>query len=110
MSVEDILAALADPAKRPSATQLADLSELSDEDAHLLAEEWPELDTSRRLSTVTELAELAVDNIELNFDRVYKIALEDEEPAVRAAAITGLHEYEGRDLIASFADLLRNDP
>jgi HEAT repeat protein len=110
MSVEDILSDLADPAKKPSATQLANLSELSDADAQFLAEEWPDLDASRRLSVMSELADLAIDNVELNFDAIFKLGLEDEEAAVRAAAIRGLHEYEERDLIAPLAGLLRNDP
>ena len=39
-----------------------------------------------------------------------KLALSDEEPYVRAAAIRGLDEYEGNDLIPVLINLLLIDP
>jgi HEAT repeat protein len=110
MAFDSDLADLADASKRLSSTQLTSLSDLEPEDAAELAAAWGEIETNRRFSIVTELAELAQDNVELNFDAVYKIALGDEEAAVRAAALRGLFEYEGRDLIPVLADVLRNDP
>ena len=104
------LDALADPDHRPSATLLARLSDLDADDAGALADTWPEMELSRRHSIVMELSDLAQDNVDLNFDAVFKIALQDEEAAVRAAALRGLQEYEGRDLIATLATLLREDP
>ena len=110
MAFDSDLADLADRTKRLSSTQLTSLSDLEPEDAAELAAAWGEIETNRRFNIVTELAELAQDNVELNFDAVYKVALGDEEAAVRAAALTGLFEYEGRDLIPVLADALRNDP
>jgi HEAT repeat protein len=110
MAFDSDLADLADASKRLSSTQLTSLSDLEPEDAAELAAAWREIETNRRFSVVTELAELAQDNVELNFDAVYKIALGDEEAAVRAAALRGLFEYEGRDLVPVLADVLRNDP
>src|SRR5690606_37315059 len=49
------------------------------------------------------------DNVELNFDAVYRHALQDEEPSVRAAAIRGLHEYERSDVIPVYIGFLRQD-
>jgi HEAT repeat protein len=110
VSFESDLADLGDPNKRPAATQLVNFSELDDIELARFAEAWPEIDGSRRYQVVTELTELAGDNVDLNFDAVYKIALRDEEPELRAAALQGLYEYEGRDLIPVLAGLLRNDP
>jgi HEAT repeat protein len=110
MAFDSDLADLADASKRLSSTQLTSLSDLEPEDAADLAAAWREIETNRRFSIVTELAELAQDNVELNFDAVYKVALGDEEAAVRAAALRGLFEYEGRDLIPVLADVLRDDP
>jgi HEAT repeat protein len=110
MALDSDLADLADTSKRLSSTQLTSLSDLEPEDATELAAAWGEIETNRRFNIVTELAELAQDNVELNFDAVYKVALGDEEAAVRAAALTGLFEYEGRDLIPVLAGVLRNDP
>jgi HEAT repeat protein len=110
MAFDSDLADLADTTKRLSSTQLAGLSDLDPEDAAELAAAWSEIETNRRFNIVTELAELAQDNVELNFDAVYKVALGDEEATVRAAALRGLFEYEGRDLIPALAEVLRQDP
>jgi HEAT repeat protein len=110
MAFDSDLADLADTTKRLSSTQLASLSDLDPEGAAELAPAWGEIETNRRFNIVTELAELAQDNVELNFDAVYKVALGDEEAAVRGAALRGLFEYEGRDLIPVLADVLRQDP
>jgi HEAT repeat protein len=109
MTLEQAIEELGDTNKRLSATQLAQLSHLERDDQRLLAELWPDLEVNRRYRILAELAELAEDNIDLNFDAVFKTGLEDEEPSVRAAALRGLTEYEGRDLIATLAELVRND-
>jgi hypothetical protein len=110
VSFESDLADLGDLNRRPSATQLVNFTELDDIELARFAEIWPEIDGSRRFLVITELAELAGDNVDLNFDAIYKIALRDEEPELRGAALRGLYEYEARDLIPVLADVLRNDP
>jgi HEAT repeat protein len=110
VSFESDLADLGDPNKRPSATQLVNFTELDDIELSRFADAWGEIDGSRRYQVITELTELAGDNVDLNFDAIYKIALRDEEPELRAAALHGLNEYEGRDLIPVLIDALRNDP
>jgi HEAT repeat protein len=110
VSFESDLADLSDANKRLSATQLVNFSELDAIEAARFEEAWPEIDPGRRISIISELTDLAQDSVDLNFDAIYKLALRDEEPLVRAAALRGLHEYDGRDLIAVLADVLRNDP
>ena len=109
MSFESVLAGLADEDKRPTSQELVDLSDLDATEAAQLADEWPDLALDRRLRLLLDLAELSQDNIELNFDSIYKIGLGDEDAEVREAAIRGLYEYEGRDLISTLTDFLRND-
>jgi HEAT repeat protein len=110
VSFESDLADLGDPNKRPAATQLVNFTELDEIELARFADSWPEIDGSRRFHVLTELAELAADNVDLNFDAIYKIALRDEEPELRSAALRGLSEYEARDLIPVLADILRSDP
>ena len=109
MALESEIDELSDPSKRLSARHLADLSDLDAADARRLADAWPSIVPERRFSIVSELTELTEDNVDLNFDAVFKTALADGDANVRAAALRGLAEYEGRDLIAVLADLLRND-
>ena len=107
---EPFLKPLADPDQRPSATDLAKLSDLDPEDSVDLTELWPDLLPSRRIAMISDLTDLAQDNVDLNFDIVYMGALQDEDGLVRAAALRGLSEYEGRDLIPKLATMLREDP
>ncbi|HEY7467595.1 MAG TPA: HEAT repeat domain-containing protein [Dehalococcoidia bacterium] len=109
MSFESDLADLGDPTKRLAATQLVNFSELDAIEVERFEDAWPEIDAGRRVQIVSELTDLAQDSVDLNFDAIYKLALRDEEALVRAAALNGLHEYEGRDLIPVLSDLLRND-
>jgi HEAT repeat protein len=110
MSFQSDLDDIGDENKRLSATQLKNLSHLGDEDRVTLVDAWPDIPMMRRLAIVRELTDLAEDNVELNFDSLYKLALMDEEPYVRAAAIRGLEEYEGRDLVPTLTDMLLTDP
>ena len=109
MALESEIDELSDPSKRLSARHLADLSDLDAADARRLADAWPSIVPERRFSIVSELTELTEDNVDLNFDAVFKTALADGDANVRAAALRGLTEHEGRDLITVLADLLRND-
>src|SRR5438132_6233874 len=110
MTFESAISELGNPNKKLSATQLAGLSNLEPDQLATFAELWEETTPDRRLALVSDLADLIEDNIELNFDSLFKLALEDPEPAVRAAAITGLYEYEGTDLIPVLAVMLIGDP
>src|SRR5690349_17609485 len=109
MSFDTVLADLQDPTKRPSATQLASFSDLAPDEVTELSEAWPEIETGRRLSLLNQLATLAEDNVELNYDAIFKLAITDDDPYIRAAAVLGLSEYEGRDLIPPLIDLLLSD-
>jgi HEAT repeat protein len=110
MTFESSIGELADPNKRLSASQMVGLSGLDRDQLLTFGETWEEMTRERRQSLITDLAELIEDNIDLNYDAIFKLALRDEAPAVRAAAIAGLSEYEGSDLIAPLAALLLGDP
>jgi HEAT repeat protein len=99
-----------DPEQQPSAAQLASLSHLDREDTALLAEAWADVEAERKRRVLLQLAEMAEDNVDLNFDAAFKLALEDEDGDVRAQALRGLVEYEARDLIPVLGRLLREDP
>ena len=109
MSFESAMADLADPNKRLSATQLTGLSDLDPEQLQAFRDLWDDTTADRRLALLTSLSELIEDNIELNFDQLFRLGLEDEEPGVRIAGITGLYEYEGADLIPILTGLLLGD-
>jgi len=110
VTFESHLESLADPDKRLTSAQLMALSNLDKPEALELREVWPEIHPERRARIVAQMIDLAQDNVDLNYDAVYRIALDDEEGVLRVAAIQGLHEYEGRDLIRPLTVLLEEDP
>ena len=109
MPLETLIQEIGDSDKRLSTTQLANLSHMDVDDTRVLTEAWPDFEVNRRFAIVQDMIELAHDNVDLNFDSVFKIALTDDEATVRAAALRGLIEYERRDLIPVLIDLLLTD-
>jgi HEAT repeat protein len=109
MTFDSTIDDLTDPAKRITSEQLTSLSSLDEAERRRLAELWPQLEPARRLNLVTAMTDIAQDNVELNFDAVYKLALTDEEYELRGAGLRGLFEYEGRDIIRTLIKLLRED-
>lgn len=109
MSLQEVLQGLADPDRRPTNKQLTELSDLDEDGAAEVIDALQYLSAGRRHSFLLQLADLAQDNIDVNYDAIFKAHLPDQDPTIRAAALQGLAEYEGRDLIPALADLLRKD-
>src|SRR3954471_17574056 len=93
-----------------SRSRLAALSDLDRTRAETLRQRWLQIPGTERHALLLALAEIASESVEYNFDRVYRIALEDPDPVIRQLAVADLWEDEGRDLPRLFIDLLRNDP
>jgi HEAT repeat protein len=101
---------LADPGTPLSVSHLVRLSQLGAEQLSALGMVWREMELRQRQRIVEELVELAEDNVDLNFDAVFMLALGDLDPAVRRVAISGLWEHDGADLIDPLIRLLQHDP
>jgi HEAT repeat protein len=109
MDFSEYLAQLTDPSERLSVAGLQRLASLERDEAAALRAAWPRIETERRRQVVRHLAQLAEDNVDLDFDAVFFVALEDEDAGVRADAVRGLWEYEGRDLVPPLLRLLEKD-
>jgi HEAT repeat protein len=109
-NVEAYLHELADPARPLAVSKLVNLSSMPLEQVSLFMNAWLQMDVRRRRRLIRELMDLAEDNVELNFDAVFFIALADTDAEVRRNAVNGLWEYEGRDLIDPLLGLLERDP
>jgi HEAT repeat protein len=46
----------------------------------------------------------------MDFDRIFMTALQDDDANVRALAVQGLWEHEGRDVIPPLIEMLKGDP
>lgn len=89
--------------------RLYTLSALTRDQQSTLAEVWPNIPTERRRHLIANLVELAEANIRVDFRCVFRLALDDPDPAVRAKAVDGLWEDEKQDLIDRFCAMLEND-
>lgn len=109
MSFHDYLEELKDPGKPLATSRLATLSDLTPEEAAEFDREWPDVDAERRRQIVARLDDLLEDNLELDFDAVFRLCLADPDSVVRARAVGGLQASEDRRLIEPLAGLLRED-
>ncbi|HEU4759181.1 MAG TPA: HEAT repeat domain-containing protein, partial [Dehalococcoidia bacterium] len=109
MDFQEYLQELADASVGLKVSQLVRLSAMSRERAGEFARVWPRLAVKRRRQVVRELADLAEDNVELNFDAAFMSALTDADAEVRLDAVRGLWEYEGADLIGPLLRMMEAD-
>lgn len=107
--VEEIIAELADSAQPLRHAKLAELSGLTTAQLALFTGTWSAIETERRRQIVSRLVELAEDNLELNFQGIFKYCLDDPDAELRRQAIEGLWESEETSLIDPLINLLEKD-
>jgi HEAT repeat protein len=90
--------------------ELQALSDLSRADARALADAWPRIPESTRVAVLRRLSELAEENVQFLFGRVFRIGLTDESPVARQISISALWEDESNDLIDLLLGLMQDDP
>jgi len=91
-------------------SSLSQLSGLSPSDVGLVSTIWKKFEPNLRIEFLTLMVGMAEEDVELNFNPVFKFALKDDSPEVREAAISGLWECEERSLLSIYITLLQKDP
>ncbi|UCE00265.1 MAG: HEAT repeat domain-containing protein [Chloroflexota bacterium] len=86
------------------------LSDLEGEDLDLFLETWPHLPIWRRQALIEDLLELGKADDLLSFENIARNVIADEDPQVRLIAVQILWEFENRDLIPLYLEMLRSDP
>jgi HEAT repeat protein len=109
-SFENLLAALSTPGAEFPQADLTFLSDLDAAQLERLHRVWPSLEADRRDEILREIGNLAQEHIELNFDRVDRMALTDSDARVRRRAIENLWESEDPGLVEPLLEILRSDP
>ena len=108
-SPEDAIAHLADSSEPLLNTRLTELTGLSQGELAQLKGLWPTISLERRRQIVHRLVELAEDNIELNFDDIFKYCLNDRDDEIRTQAMEGLWENEEASRIEPLINMLERD-
>ncbi|MEK7353866.1 MAG: HEAT repeat domain-containing protein [Chloroflexota bacterium] len=108
-SPKDAIAHLANSSEPLLNTRLTELTGLAQAELELLKSSWATIETERRRQIVSRLVELAEDDIELNFDSIFKYCLKDRDDEIRTLAIEGLWENEEASRIEPLISLLEKD-
>jgi len=109
LPIEETIADLADSDKPLLNSRLIDLSNLNPEELRIFKQAWAAIEPRRRQQIVYRLVEFSKDNLELNFDSIFKNCLKDRDADVRSKAIEGLWESEEASLINPLVNLLEQD-
>ena len=89
---------------------LRGFNDLADADLAAFKTQWDGFSSERRIVLTTALLDLTANDIELNFNNIFRLALNDVDANVRRNAIDGLGEEENAALIDPLIDLLKSDP
>lgn len=108
--LQRLLDALADPSRPIQSDTLEAASDLDAPSLQAFQTAWSGCDTGRKIQVLEHLGHLADEDIELNFDRINRMALGDEGPGVRRQAIQNLWECEDPSLGQRLSALVEADP
>ncbi len=106
---ETLLRTLEQDGKQPDRASLCYLSNLDTEQAAELTDVWQELPAALRVQLASQLMKMAEADFTLDFGAVFRIALDDEDPDVREAAVEGLWEDHDVRLVPRLAERLQED-
>lgn len=110
MNVADVLHRWGQEESPPSIRNLYHLSGLSAPDLEAFKHAWSLLPVERRRRMAQGLVEIVEVSFEVDFQRIFRHLLEDEDPQVRANAVEGLFEDESPWLLRALLSILIKDP
>lgn len=109
-SFDRVLESLAELDLPADQARLFELSDLDQCQLESFQRAWLPIAEPQRLRVMQSLGELARDHIELNFDRIHRLALDDAAGEVRRTAIENLWESEDPALVPMLLHALGDDP
>lgn len=86
------------------------LSDLDGEELALFIETWPRVPLWRRQVLMEDLEELGNTDDLLSFEEIGRHGILDDDPQIRQLAVQILWEFDSRDLIPTFLQLVKSDP
>lgn len=85
------------------------MSDLEPDELDQLARNWNRVPLWRRQALMKDLRHLGSVNHVLSFEALGRYAVRDEDPQVRNLAVGVLREFEARDLVPLFLNLMESD-
>ncbi|GMR10760.1 MAG: hypothetical protein BMS9Abin28_1583 [Anaerolineae bacterium] len=108
-SFVDLLKSLTNDAEPVAGVRLAELSDLDAQRLEGFASVWERLPSDRRQVLLEELGLIADAQIELSFEAINRLALDDTDSTVRMQAIENLWECEDPGLASAFLVKINED-
>ena len=109
MTQERAISELADPGKPVEHSDLTPFSGLSRSAAAGFMSSWRRIPAERRRQALDRMAEMADDNIELDFTAALRACLRDTDAGVRERAARGLWDSDDRALVRPLIEMMLND-
>lgn len=109
-SIEEALALVCDAAQPLSRTIIALLSGLGRSEVRRFADCWRSMPAERRRELVATMVEMAEADFELDFNAIFRWALQSEDAQIRERAVEGLWEDDRPSLIEPLARMVSEDP
>lgn len=106
----EVIDALLDDAVSFPAKYLSSLSGLEGIELEQLEETWPQITPLRRQRLLEDMESLTDGSFIVEFDQVFKLGLEDENPQVKLTAIRGLWETDDPTVALELMEILETDP
>ena len=110
MTLEQCLNTIVDSEQPLRSADLMTLSGMTTEELEPVRLAWEDLESDRRQQVLQRLIDIAEDNLDADFNSLFRLCLKDEDAEVRAKAIEGLWECDDRVLVVPLARLLISDP
>jgi HEAT repeat protein len=107
---ERTIALLQDSEATPTAEAIYSLSDLYGAQLEQFQGVWNNMSADRRRQLVLQLTETIETNLELDFGSIIHPALQDAEPAVRSAAVEGVHADSPNQVVEVVMRLAQDDP
>lgn len=107
MSIDAVITALQDE-QAPPATSLAYLSTADDGEIKQFASAFAALSIQRRRDVIDILGDLTEDNVELTFEPIFTIGLDDPDVQVRAESIRALWDHEDPEYARKLITMLED--
>jgi len=104
-----VLNKLLETGEKPNQASLYYLSNLDKQEAECVRELWADLPPELRAESASWLVKMAEADFTLNFSAVFQVAMDDDDPRVRQAAIEGLWEDDDVRLVPRLTQCLRED-
>lgn len=107
---DDLLTIIFDADRPLNPSRLSELSDPTLSNVAAFRRAWFNTDLERRREISMHLHQLAQENIELLFERINLVLLEDPDPRIREQAIENLWETEEPMLAQALATMSKDDP